>query len=187
MRRALSLCLALALFVFPQVAQARSRLVTAQLNSASLSGNRIGISPLRNLTVYLPPHYADGDRHFPVLYFLNSFFEDQAEPFASHDAQGLLDRAIGAGVIGDIIMVTADFTTPAGSSWYVNSPVTGKWDDFMVRELVPYIDSTYRTLAARESHRAESQPSAQQRVSRAALGPHFNPHIVGRRLPFAAS
>ncbi|MEO7170854.1 MAG: alpha/beta hydrolase-fold protein [Sphingomonas sp.] len=151
MRRALSLCLALALFVLPQVAQARSRLVTAQLNSASLSGNRIGISPLRNLTVYLPPHYADGDRRFPVLYFLNSFFEDQAEPFASHDAQGLLDRAIGAGVIGDIIMVTADFTTPAGSSWYVNSPVTGKWDDFMVRELVPYIDSTYRTLAARES------------------------------------
>ena len=30
--------------------------------------------------------------------------------------------------------------------WYVNSPVTGNWEDFITQELVEYIDSTYRTL-----------------------------------------
>jgi hypothetical protein len=42
-------------------------------------------------------------------------------------------------------------TTPLGSSWYVNSPVTGNWEDFMVQELVPYIDANFRTLPSRDS------------------------------------
>jgi hypothetical protein len=41
--------------------------------------------------------------------------------------------------------------TPLGCSWYVNSPVTGNWEDFMVRELVPYVDANFRTLASRDS------------------------------------
>jgi ketosteroid isomerase-like protein/enterochelin esterase-like enzyme len=149
MRARLFLCLLLALFAAP--AHAQSRLVTAQLPSTSFAASRIGIAPLRNVTVYLPPHYGDESRRFPVVYFLNHFFEDHREPFASHDARALFDQAIGAGVIGEVIVVTADFATPAGSSWYVNSSATGNWEDFMVRELVPWVDRTYRTLAARDS------------------------------------
>lgn len=151
MRARLLLWLLLTLLAAPAMAQAHGRLVTAQLRSASFADSRIGISPLRNVTVYLPPHYTDRARRFPVLYFLNHFFEDHTEPFASHGARELLDAAIGAGVIGDLIVVTADFSTPAGSSWYVNSPATGNWEDFMVRELVPYIDGNFRTLARRDS------------------------------------
>jgi S-formylglutathione hydrolase FrmB len=33
-----------------------------------------------------------------------------------------------------------------GTSWFVNSPVTGNWQTFMTGELVPYIDRNYRTL-----------------------------------------
>ncbi|MEP7006182.1 MAG: alpha/beta hydrolase-fold protein [Sphingomonas bacterium] len=151
MRAKLFLVLILALFATPATAQIQGRLVTTQIQSASLAGNRIGISPVRNVTVYLPPHYSESSRRFPVLYFLNSFSEDQREPFASHGAKDLLDKAIGEGAIGDVIVVTADFTTPAGSSWYVNSPVTGHWEDFMVRELVPHIDAQFHTLASRDS------------------------------------
>lgn len=143
--------LLLALLAAPSLAEAQSRLVTSQLRSVSFGESRIGVSPLRNVTVYLPPHYADGSRRFPVIYYLNHFFEDHREPFASHDARALFDKAIGAGVIGDVIVVTADFSTPAGSSWYVNSSATGNWEDFMVRELVPWVDATYRTLATRDS------------------------------------
>ncbi|WP_436827728.1 alpha/beta hydrolase-fold protein [Sphingomonas sp. DT-207] len=142
--------LAATLFGAP-AAQAEGRLVTEQIRSASFAGSRIGISPVRNLTIYLPPRYAEQGRRFPVLYFLNHFFEDHREPFASHGAKTLLDKAVAEGVIGDIIVVVADFSTPAGSSWYVNSPVTGNWEDFMVRELVPHVDATYRTLASRDS------------------------------------
>jgi hypothetical protein len=33
----------------------------------------------------------------------------------------------------------------------VNSPVTGNWEDFMVKELVPYVDANFRTLTNRDS------------------------------------
>ncbi len=144
-------CCLLALFVVPAMAQPQGRLVVGTLQSTSFAGSKIGISPVRNFTVYLPPRYAEQGQRFPVLYFLNYFFEDHREPFAGHGAKALLDKAIAQGLIGDVIVVTADFATPAGSSWYVNSPVTGNWEDFMVRELVPHIDATYRTLATRDS------------------------------------
>ena len=118
-------CCLLALFVAPAMAEPQGRLGVSTLQSISFAGSKIGISPVRNLTVYLPPRYAEPSKRFPVLYFLNYFFEDHREPFASHGAKALLDKAIAQGVIGDVIVVTADFTTPAGSSWYVNSPVTG--------------------------------------------------------------
>lgn len=132
-------------------AQAQGRLETGQIRSESFAASKIGISPVRNISVYLPPGYREPGKRFPVVYFLTYFFEDQREPFASHGAKTLLDKAIAQGLIGDVIVVTADFTTPAGSAWYVNSPATGNWEDFMVRELVPYIDATYRTLATRDS------------------------------------
>ena len=41
--------------------------------------------------------------------------------------------------------------TPLGSSWYVNSSATGNWEDFMIQELVPYIDANFKTLRNRDS------------------------------------
>lgn len=147
-----SVCFLLALFTAPGcMAQPHGRLVTSRLQSTSFADGKIGIAPVRNLAVYLPPGYSAAGRRLPVLYFLNHFFEDHNEPFASHGARELLDKAIAERVIGDVIVVTADFATPAGSSWYVNSAATGNWEDFMVRELVPYVDATYRTLASRDS------------------------------------
>lgn len=133
------------------VSQPSGRLITAELRSTNFAGSKTGVSPLRKLTLYLPPGYADQKRRFPVVYYLNHFFEDHTAPFANHGAAALFDQAISRRVIGDVIVVTADFSTPAGSSWYVNSSATGNWEDFMVRELVPYVDAHYRTLASRDS------------------------------------
>ena len=41
--------------------------------------------------------------------------------------------------------------TSLGSSWYVNSPATGNWEDFMVQEVVPYIDVNFKTKSNRDS------------------------------------
>lgn len=122
-----------------------------RIESVSLAGNPAGISATRGVTVYLPDGYAAGSKRFPVVYYLSGFFEDDRAPYANSGAQALFDRAIARGVIGGVIVVTADFTTPAGGSWYVNSPATGNWDDFMVRELVPWIDARYRTIARSDS------------------------------------
>jgi len=134
----------------PTSAQERAaagELIQTQVQSASLAGNKIGLSPVRGVQVYLPAGYADEGRRFPVIYFLSYFFEDETAPFANYGAKDVFDAAIAQGIIGDVIVVTADFTTPAGASWFVNSPVTGNWEDFMVRELVPHIDANYRRIA----------------------------------------
>ena len=38
-----------------------------------------------------------------------------------------------------------------GGSFYVNSPVTGNWEDFITQDVVGYVDSHFRTLAQAES------------------------------------
>ena len=63
----------------------------------------------------------------------------------------MFDRAIAQGVIKGFILVAVDMNTPLGSSWYVNSPATGNWEDFMTQELVPYIDANFKTLPSRDS------------------------------------
>lgn len=147
----LSIPAALLCFASALPAHTESRLDHTQIHATSIAGNKLGISPMRGVSVYLPSDYSTPGKRFPVIYFLNNVNETETEPFASHDAKALLDTAITDGTIGSVIVVTADFSTPMGSSWYVNSSATGNWQDFMVRELVPYIDSHYRTLASSAS------------------------------------
>lgn len=134
-------------------APAGSRVVDRQIESTNFAGNKIGVSAVRKFAVYLPAGYDAGDaKRYPVIYFLpNQFDGDYRAAFDRHDAQGLFDRAIAAGTIGKFMFVTVDMTTPLGSSWFVNSPVTGNWEDFMIQELMPYIDTNFRTLANRDS------------------------------------
>lgn len=61
------------------------------------------------------------------------------------------DRAIADGVIKKFILIAVDMNTPLGTSWYVNSPTTGNWEDFMIQELVPYIDANFKTIPSRDS------------------------------------
>jgi enterochelin esterase-like enzyme len=130
---------------------AKSQVVSRELRSEKFAGNKIGTSPVRKMVVYLPAEYDSTTARYPVIYFLPSPFREYRADFDTNNAQGLFDRAIGSGVIGRFILVSVDMTTPLGSSWYVNSPVTGNWEDFMVQDLVPYIDANFRTLPSRDS------------------------------------
>jgi Putative esterase len=130
---------------------AESRIVGRELRSESFAHNKVGTSPLRKMVVYLPAGYDGSPGRYPVIYFLPSPFASYRLAFDHKDAQGLLDRAIASGAIGKFIFVCLDMTSPLGASWYVNSPVTGNWEDFMVKELVPYIDANFKTLPERDS------------------------------------
>jgi hypothetical protein len=128
------------------------RLVDRQLVSKHFGQNKIGISPIRKMIIYLPAGYDQSQMRYPVIYFLpNPLDGDYRSHFKKGDALDLFDKAIASGVIGKFILVSVDMTTPLGTSWYVNSPVTGNWEDFMVQELVPYIDANFRTLPNRDS------------------------------------
>lgn len=149
------LAFALAIALGPAVLLAvdGSRVVVRHLRSDSLSHSVAGTDPVREFAVYLPAGYDESSaQRYPVIYFLPNPFENSYRfDFDHRDFQGLLDRAIADGVIKKFILVAVDMNTPLGSSWYVNSPVTGDWEDFMVKELVPYIDANFRTMSNRDS------------------------------------
>jgi hypothetical protein len=127
------------------------QVVVPQLRSESLSHSLIGTDPVRKLAVYLPAGYESAPQRYPVIYYLPNPLVKFDEGFYRGQVRESLDRAIAAGEINKVIFVAVDMATPLGCSWYVNSPVTGNWEDFMVRELVPYIDANFRTLASRDS------------------------------------
>lgn len=131
---------------------ARSQIVTREIQSKNFANSKIGVSPVRKMVIYLPAGYDSSAQRYPAIYFFPSSFDKSFRAiFDEMNAQGVLDRAIAAGTIRKFIFVTVDMTTPLGSSWCVNSAATGNWEDFVVQELVPYIDANFRTRPTRDS------------------------------------
>ena len=144
---------AVAIALGPAVLQGAEggHVITREVRGESLSHSLIGTDPVRKLAVYLPAGYEGTSQRYPVIYYLPNPLAKFDEDFYHGPARELLDRATATGQIGRTIFVAVDMATSFGCSWYVNSPVTGNWEDFMVREVVPYVDANFRTLPKRDS------------------------------------
>ena len=131
----------------------KSQVIVRELQSENIAHNKAGTDPLRKMLIYLPAGYDESSsQRYPVIYFLPNPFEDSYRfDFDHRDAQGLFDRAVAEGVIKKFILVAVDMNAPLGTSWYVNSSATGNWEDFMIQELVPYVDANFKTLPNRDS------------------------------------
>lgn len=119
--------------------------------SAILRDNRIGLDAQRAIKVLLPPGYAKTKQRYPVVYFLHNAWYGPKQLIDDGRAQRLVERAFADRVAPEFILVVADYTGPTTGSLYENSPVSGRWIDYTVDEVVPLIDAKYRTLARRES------------------------------------
>jgi enterochelin esterase-like enzyme len=94
--------------------------------------------------LYLPPCYEqDTARHYPVLYLIHgqSFNDDQ---WVRLGATKAADELIAAGMPPFIIVMPFD-------KYHYRQPATDPFDEAVIEELIPYIDSTYRTLPERTS------------------------------------
>lgn len=130
----------------------RGTVVTEQLASSVLRETRTGVDPNRQVSVYLPPGYADSGKSYPVVYFFHSLNWSGPQVFSDGRMQGLLERGFASGTVKEFILVAADFSSPPGmGSLYENSATSGRWLDFVTQELVPFVDGKFRTLRARES------------------------------------
>ncbi len=119
---------------------------TVKIESAALAKNLIGEKTERTILVYLPPAYDASTKRYPVVYFLPGF-GDRSMDTSSED----INTLIKGGTIKEMIIVIVPGDNRLGGSFYVNSPVTGNWEDFVVQEVVRYVDSHYRTIARVES------------------------------------
>lgn len=126
------------------------------VHGSSLVGNLEGDSPDRDVYIYLPPSYrTDSARRYPVVYVLHGFTDSASSWFGGKkgwiNLQQILDRDISSGAAREMIVVMPNAYTRLEGSFYTHSVVTGDWENFVVHDLVNYIDSHYRTLANRDS------------------------------------
>ena len=128
---------------FPSPSAEPSRLLNVTIAAPSLKQNLLGDPADRNIGIYLPPSYFTTDQRYPVIYFLPDFGDQSMLGVSLPDD---VDRLIKAGTIKEMIIVIVSGVNLLGGSFYVNSPVTGNWDDFVTRDVVGYIDTNYRTL-----------------------------------------
>lgn len=120
----------------------------------SLRNNLLGDPDQREVTIYLPPGYSKGAaKRYPVVYLLHGFAAGHrafmAGAYQNLNVRILMDSLIGAGAVRKMIVVTPNARNGYDGSFYVNSVVTGNWEDFIVGDLVAHVDRKYRTVRSR--------------------------------------
>jgi S-formylglutathione hydrolase FrmB len=135
-------------------AQERGTLFVDTIVAPSLKINLLGDSNRRAVSIYLPPDYAaNPQRRYPVIYLLHGFSADDrvytSGPYQGMNIRTSMDSLIALGAVNEMIVVTPNARNAFDGSFYVNSQVTGNWDDFIARDLVGWIDAHYRTVRNR--------------------------------------
>jgi S-formylglutathione hydrolase FrmB len=129
---------------------ANGKVLTVKVQSQAIANNILGDSEFRKVSVYLPPGYNEnGETNYPVIYMLsdmNGTNEDWLHISENQLLTEVLDKSIQSGKIKPMILVFPDGKNKFGGCWYTNSSVSGNWEDFVVNELVNYIDQNFRTL-----------------------------------------
>lgn len=147
------------LFVVSDAAAAeeKGKVEVVTVRSQSLKKNQLGDSSERNVSVYLPPGYdANADERYPVVYLLHGYTGTNTLWAGGGYVEQLdLAKISGALVanhrIKPMLIVAPDCHNKYRGCWYTNSPVTGNWEDFVVKDLVKYVDENYRTIKSRKS------------------------------------
>ncbi|MAG92706.1 MAG: 1,4-beta-xylanase [Planctomycetaceae bacterium] len=114
-------------------------------------------SPSMNLDVgyciYLPPQYSaseDAKRRFPVVYYLHG-----GRPGGETKSVALsvdIDKAMRSGAVPSAIYV---FVNGGKVSHYNHASSKSFGEDVFVKELIPHVDATYRTIAQRSGRGLE--------------------------------
>lgn len=130
-----------------------SRVEIINHESQVLQNNFLNDPSTRRVGVYLPTDY-DAAQRYPSVYLLAGFTGRGTmmlnENAWGENIQQRLDRLIETKTIQPMVVVLPDCFTKYGGSQYINSEGTGRYEDYFLQELVPYIDANYATIPQRE-------------------------------------
>ena len=124
-----------------------------EFESKALAGNYLGDPATRRLPIVLPPDYATSGKRYPVIVGLTGFTgrgimllnDDAWQP----NLVERLERLYAQGM-PHAIFVLPDCFTRYGGSQYINSEATGRYEDYVIEEIIPFVDAQYRTIASPE-------------------------------------
>lgn len=132
--------------VFP--APLKGRVEVRRFPSRVLEGNPWGDPVERELPVYLPPSGTTEGR--PLLLLLSGYtgagwMHFQRPRYLEDSIVGRLDRLIRSGAAAEAVMVAPDCLTTLGGSQYLNSTATGRYEDYVMHEILPWVQDRYHT------------------------------------------
>jgi pimeloyl-ACP methyl ester carboxylesterase len=119
-----------------------------RLESRVLEGNPWGDPAARDLPVYVPPSGATEGKPLLVLlsgYTGSGWLQFQRGTYLVDSLVGRLDRLIRTRRAPEAVMVGPNCLTTLGGSQYLNSSATGRYEDYVVQEVVPFVRERYRT------------------------------------------
>jgi len=125
----------------------RGRIDWNTLDSEVLRGNPWGDPTVRELPVYVPPSGTTEGK--PLLVLLSGYtgageFHFRRQRILTEPLVSRLDRLIRSGAAPEAVMVAPDCLTTLGGSQYLNSTATGRYEDYVVEEIVPWVRDRYR-------------------------------------------
>ena len=138
---------------------ATGTVVILEHDSKVLADNPLGDPHVRKLAVWLPAEYDQGatrgrGRRFPVFVdmvgFTGSGLAHVAWKNFSENVPERAARLIHEKAMAPTILVFPDCFTALGGNQYVNSSAIGRYADYLTKEIVPFVDREFRTLASRE-------------------------------------
>ncbi|MEW6126532.1 MAG: alpha/beta hydrolase family protein [Acidobacteriota bacterium] len=128
---------------------------SATQTTPATDGSRIEYGTLQStalgrdlpFAVQLPPSYdKDAKRRYPVLYFLHGMNGNEREFEARHVADKV-NQLRQSHVIGEMIIIA-----PQGkNSFYLNAKNGEQYEDAIIKDLVPYVEKTYRAVGTRDA------------------------------------
>ena len=111
----------------------------------------------RHAMVYTPAEYEKGKKKYPVLYLQHGMGEDETGWSKQGRMQHIMDNLIASGeaVPMIVVMESGDIKAPfgGGDNRQGRSEYGNSFYKVMLNDLIPYIDSNFRTLTDRD-HRA---------------------------------
>ncbi|MCX7877986.1 MAG: esterase family protein [Ignavibacteria bacterium] len=125
-------------------------IITVEYKSNVLKENPLKDPYKRDIYIYLPDSYYRTTKRYPVVYLLSGFtgygaLNMNLSPY-SENIKERLNRLIKTRKIREMIVVMPDCFTKYGGSQYVNSSATGRYEDYVIREIVSFVDKGFRTI-----------------------------------------
>jgi S-formylglutathione hydrolase FrmB len=129
-------------------------IVHTRLESSHLASNLLGDPSERDLFVYLPPGYEESDRRYPTAYLLHAYGQTAEQVVTpatdgqrwSPPVEDVVYPGFGRMGVTPMIVVIPDGNSRYGCSQWVDSPVTGNFEQYVVNDVVSFVDAHHRTI-----------------------------------------
>jgi len=115
------------------------------IESRILKDNPLDDPFVRELCVYTPAGYRSGQA--PLLVDLPGFntsgLDHVARKSIGENVPERLDRLVSEGLMAPCVVVFADCMTALGGNQYINSNGTGRYADYLIQEVVPFVEARF--------------------------------------------